>query len=124
MKKLIPLLAIGILMTSPTAFALSASDAKECQALAKSFGPAKTDVEAKMAERDKLAAEAEALGEAWQNAQNVRTLGEDAAAQADAFKARYEAKKDDFRAVEAELFQRSQKLNTNFARYNSLCVDE
>ena len=122
MKKLIPLFALALMMTVPSAAALSAQQAKECNALAQSFGPAKASLEKKMAERDRLASETEALGEAWENAENVRTLGADAAAEADALKVSFDAKKADFDAVQADLFEKSNKLNADFARFNTLCV--
>ena len=124
MKKLISLLALSLTLTVPMAAALTADEARECQALAESFGPAKTSLEQKVAERDTRAAEAEAAGEAWQNAENVRTLGAEAAAEADSLKAAYDAKKADFNAFEAELHSASTKLNANFARFNSLCVSD
>lgn len=124
MKKLISLFALGLVMTVPTAAALTADEARECQALAASFGPGKASLEAKVAERDALAVEAEAAGEAWENAENVRTLGAEAAAEADELRAVWEQKKEAFNVLEGELFEQSTKLNKDLARFNYMCVTE
>ena len=124
MKKLVSLLALSFALAVPVASALSVEDAKTCKALAESFGPAKTALEAKVAERDGLATEAEAAGEAWENAENVRTLGKEAAAEADALRVVFDEKKTAFEVVEADLFEKSQKLNADFARFNNLCVSD
>jgi len=124
MKKLISLLALSLAFAGPVASALTAEDAKTCKALAESFGPAKTALEAKVAERDGLATEAEAAGEAWENAENVRTLGAESAAEADALRVVFDEKKAAFNLVEADLFEKSQKLNADFARFNYLCVED
>ena len=124
MKKLVSLLAIGLVVIAPTASALTQGEARECQALAESFGPAKAILEAKVAERDTLAIETEAAGEAWENAENVRTLGAEAAAEADALKVTFEEKKASFNTFEADLFERSQAFRKNSARFNNLCVTD
>ena len=124
MKKLLSLLALSLAFAVPVASALSTEDAKTCKTLAESFGPAKTALEAKLAERDGLATEAEAAGEAWENAENVRTLSQEAAAQADALRVVFDEKKAAFEVVEADLSERSQKLNADFARFNKLCVKD
>lgn len=124
MKKLCSLVALSLALTAPMAAALTADEARECQALAASFGPAKSALETKIAKRDALAAEAEVIGEAWENAENVRTLGAEAAAEADALKITFEDQKTAFNALEAEIFEESRKLNKGFTRFNNLCVTE
>jgi len=124
MKKFITLLALSLAFAVPVASALSAEDAKTCKALAESFGPAKTALEAQVVERDRLALEAEAAGEAWENAENVRTLSPEAASEADALRVTFDEKKAAFNVVEADLFEKSQKLNADFARFNNLCVKD
>lgn len=124
MKKIVSLLAIGFVLAIPAASALTQGEVRECQALSQSFGPAKAALTAKVTERDALAVEAEAAGETWENAENVRTLGAEAAAEADALRVRFDEKKAAFELVEAELFEASQKLNKDFARFNTLCVTE
>jgi len=124
MKKLISLLAFSFALAVPIASALSTEDAKTCKALAESFAPAKAALEAQVAERDRLALEAEAAGEAWENAENVRTLSPEAAGEADALSVTFDEKKNAFNVVEADLFEKSQKLNADFARFNNLCVTD
>jgi len=124
MKKRISLLALGLILAIPAASALTQGEARECQALAASFGPAKAALEAQVSERDGLAAEAEAAGEAWENAENVRTLGADEAAAADALRISFDERKAAFELVEADLFEKSQTLNKDFARFNNLCVTD
>lgn len=124
MKKSISFLLLSLFIALPTASALTQAEARECQALAKTLGPAKTALEAQVAERDSLAAAAEAAGEAWENAENVRTLGAEKAAQADTLRVTFDEKKAAFELVEADLFEKSRKLNADFARFNNLCVTE
>ena len=124
MKKLISLLVLGLMLAAPSAAALTADEARECQALANSFGPAKAAVNKKVAERDALAEATEAAGEAWENAENVRTLSAEAAAEADELRAVWEEKKVEFNALESDLFTQSTKLNKDLARFNYLCVTE
>ena len=124
MKKIIPLLALAFIAAIPAASALTQKQVRECQALAGSFGPGKTALEAKVLERDTLAVEAEAAGEAWENAENVRTLGADEAAEADRLRVIFEDNKAAFEIVEADLHRASSKLNADFARFNSLCVTD
>lgn len=124
MTKLLSVLVLGAILISPAAFGLTGEQARECQGLAKSFGPAKAALEKQVAERDALAASAEAAGEAWENAENVRTLGAEKAAEADALRITFDERKAAFERVEADLFEKSQKLNSDFARFNALCVSE
>ncbi len=124
MRKIVSLFALGFILAAPAASALTQAQARECRMLAETLGPAKAALQVRVAERDALAAEAEAAGEAWENAENVRTLGEDAAAQADSLRVTFDEKKAAFELVEAELFEHSQKLNANFNRFNNLCVTE
>lgn len=124
MKKRASLLALSFILASPAAFALTQSQARECQALAGSFAPARADLEAKVAQRDALALEAEAAGEAWENAENIRTLSADKAAEADALRESFEAKKAEFEVIEESLHIASSKLNRDFSRFNTLCVSD
>ena len=124
MKKIASLLALGFILAIPAASALTQEQARECRALAESLGPAKAALETRVAERDGLAAEAEAAGEAWENAENVRTLGAEAAAEADALKITFQDKKAAFELVEADLFENLQKLTADSNRFNNLCVTE
>ena len=122
MKKLISLLALGFVLAIPAASALTQAQLRECQALSKSIGPATASLEEKNLERDALAEETEAAGEAWENAENIRTLSADKAAIADSLKATYEDFKDRLNTFEGELFDSSQKLNKDVFRFNTLCV--
>lgn len=122
MKKLIPLLALSFVLAVPAASALTQAQIRECQALSKSIGPTKAALEEQVSERDALAEDTEAAGEAWENAENVRTISSERAATADRLKAIYEDYKDRLNTFEADLFDDSQKLNKDLLRFNTLCV--
>lgn len=124
MKKLLPLIAFSLLVSAPVASALTQAQVRECQALAQSLGPDKAALEAKVAERDALAAEAEATGEAWENAEAVRNFDAENAAAADALRLSFHEKKTAFENAETDLFGLSHRLDKDTARFNSLCVTE
>lgn len=122
MKKLAVLFTLSLVLATPIASALTQSEARECKALAASFAPAKTAIEAKLAKREGLAAEAEAAGEAWENAENIRTLSRETAKDAEALKKIFQTRKADFERFEADLQSASEKLNADFNRFNTLCA--
>lgn len=124
MKKLLSLIAFSLLVSAPMASALTQAQIRECQALAQSLGPDKATLEVKVAERDALAAKAEAAGEAWENAEAVRNFGAENAAAADALRLSFDEKKAAFESVESDLFERSSKFNKDTSRFNYLCVAE
>ncbi len=124
MKKFISLIALSLLIAAPTASALTEDEVKECNSLAQSFGPNQKKIEAKVAERDVFAEETEAAGEAWENAENVRSLSADAAAEADELRATWERMKNEFDVIESELFELSRKHEANAARFNNVCVKD
>ena len=124
MKKFIAIVALSLALTAPVAPAFAGVDENECQTLASSFGPAKELVDRKKAELEVLAAQAEEAGELWQNAENVRTLGADAASEADALRVAYDQKKAAFNTVDIEFFDASSDLNRNITYFNRVCVTD
>ena len=124
MKKLIFIFALSTMLATPFASALTPEEIRECQTLAASFAPTKKAIEGKVAERDVLAADTEAAGEAWQNAQNVRYLTPERAAEADALRLVWDQKKEAFNTFESELWEMSNNLKKDSRRFNLLCATD
>lgn len=70
-----------------------------------------------------LADEAEAAGEAWENAEALRNFSADNAAEADALKASFDEAKARFYSFENRLREDTNALNRDANEFNSICAD-
>lgn len=114
-------LAIGFATLAPAA-ALTPTEVHECQTLASGFTAKQAKYQALSAERDALALKAETLGEAWENAEQLRHFSPEAAAEADEAEVVYEDAKIAFETSEAEFQTFGAALNSDIQRFNTLCA--
>ena len=120
---LIPLLAMVALPLS-SASALTAKEARACNAMAASFAPKKTEFEALSTQRDKLVVEVEDAGVVWDDAEALRNFSAGHAEDADAKKAAYDDAVARFDGVEQAYRVTGAQLNEDFAAYNRKCVTD
>ena len=121
MKRLFPLVALTLCSYLPAA-ALTESEVRQCNAMAATFAPKQAEFEAKTAERDALALQAEDAGEAWENAEALRAFGAEGAAEADAAKRVHEEAVAAFEAFQYAWQSMGQQLNTDIAAFNAKCL--
>ncbi|GAB5459585.1 MAG: hypothetical protein Hens3KO_26150 [Henriciella sp.] len=103
------------------ASALSAAEIKQCQALGASMKVRHVELTEKGESRKAIAADVEALGELWEEAETIRNFSRQHAADADEKKAVYEAKKSEFRRIEMSFQADANQLNRDVADYNAVC---
>ena len=120
---MIPLLALLVLPVS-TASALTAQEAKACQAMAASFAPKKVEFDGLVTRRDALVIEVEEAGDVWEAAEALRNFSAGHAAEADAKKATYDEAVKQFDGVEQAYRVTGAQLNEDFAAYNAKCAIE
>ena len=119
----ISLLAAVVLPVS-TASALTAKEAKACQAMAATFGPKKADFDGLVTRRDALVIEVEEAGDVWEAAEALRNFSAGHAAEADAKKTVYDEAVKEFDRVEQAYRVTGAQLNEDFAAYNAKCATE
>ena len=125
MMKHFAIAALFATLAVPVAFAdLTAAQVERCEMLGQTFAIKKANVARAEEARDVLAAEAEALGEAWENAEAVRNFGNANAAEADAALVAFEDAKKKFNFAEQALRSQSRMLAQDAAVYNSACVQQ
>ncbi len=124
MKRIFFLSFAALLFASASSVALTPTEAADCRSLAATFAPRKAALDEKIETRDALAAEAEAFGEAWENAAALQSFSRAAADEADAAKAEFDAAKDRFEQAEADVQSTGAALNADFRRFNAGCVKE
>lgn len=122
MMKLIASLAVTAALLAPSALAMSQDDVRRCNAMAASFKAKKAEYDAAQKVRDARATAAEAWGEDWENAEALRSFGEDHASKADAAKAAYDAAKSEFSKAEMAAQSIGRMLNDDIAAYNASCA--
>ncbi|MEM7007315.1 MAG: hypothetical protein AAF498_15670 [Pseudomonadota bacterium] len=123
MKRLL-LLALLVAPISVPAFALTETEARQCRAMAATFGPKKAEFDEMTMTRDELAAAAEAAGEDWENAEALRGFSPEAAAEADVLKVAYEAARAEFEQTQYAWSAVGRQLNADFAAFNAKCSSE
>ncbi len=126
MKKAISLLVTALTLSAfavPSASALTAKQVRECKALHASFPARTADIKRDEAELERLAELAERAGDAWQNAENIRTLSAEHAAEADALRAPYDAARDTFNTADAAFYEKSKRLKDDQFKFNTVCVN-
>lgn len=124
MKRSILFLAAVIAALAAPASALTASEVRQCQAMAATFAPKKADFDTLTATRDTLADEAEMAGDIWENAEALRHFSIEAAAEADAARVIYDEAVEAFDNAEYALRAQGAQLNQDFAAYNAKCVKD
>lgn len=124
MKRIVFLSLVAVLFASTSSVALTPTEAADCRSLAATFAPRKAALDEKIKTRDTLAAEAEALGEAWENAAALRAFSREAAAEADTAKAEFDAAKARFEQAETDVQSTGASLNADFRRFNATCVKD
>ncbi len=125
MMKHFAIAALFATLAAPVAFAdLTAAQVERCEMLGQTFAIKKANVARAEEARDALAAEAEALGEAWENAEAVRNFGDANAAEADAALIAFEDAKKKFSFAKQALRSQSRMLAQDSAVYNAACVNE
>ena len=125
MMKHFAIAALFATLAVPVAFAdLTAAQVERCEMLGQTFAIKKANVARAEEARDALAAEAEALGEAWENAEAVRNFGDANAAEADAALIAFEDAKKKLNFAEQALRSQSRMLAQDAAVYNAACVNE
>lgn len=108
-------------MALPAA-ALSASEIRQCKALSASMKVRHGELTQKGESRTELAADVEAAGDVWEDAEVIRNFSSSHAADADAKKAIYETKKAEFRRIEMSFQADANQLNRDAADYNAACA--
>lgn len=125
MKKFASLLTLSLFVGAvslPAASALTPKQVRECKALHASFPQRTADIQKDQQKLLELAEVAERAGEAWQNAENVRTLSPEHAAEADALRPAYEQTRDAFNAADAAFFEKTKKFNDDQFKFNTVCA--
>lgn len=122
MKHIFIPLALLVAASMPSASAMTANEARACNAMAASFGPKKADFEILVAERDRLVLVVEETGDAWEAAEALRNFSAQHAADADARKAAYDNAVVQFDAAEMAYRVTGAQLNEDFAAYNAKCA--
>ena len=115
------LIAGTMVMTVPTAAAMSQDDVRRCQAMWKTFGPKAEEVEELTAIRADAEAHRDLMAEAWENAEVMRNFGE---AQADAANsARIDLNKAQLAldGADAALRSAAQMYNRDVTAFNQSC---
>ena len=105
-----------------TANANGASDVKACKAMAATLAPKQADITKMTASRDEAAAQVEATGEAWEDAETHRLVSPGHAATADTAKAAYESAKQAFARQEMALQASVSQYNDDIAAFNGRCA--
>lgn len=123
MNKLLCLIALGAIFATPTVFAQSADEARECSTLAKNLQAKQRRFTANSAERDTLLEKAEEAGEIWQNAENIRSPEPESIVKADEARIVYDKAIEDFDTAELALRGFGAQLNLDIAQYNRKCVE-
>ncbi|MEM1391426.1 MAG: hypothetical protein AAGG45_10120 [Pseudomonadota bacterium] len=117
--------ALAMLVLSiPTASALTNPEARQCNALGKSLKARQADAKAKAQMRESLLIEVEAAGDAWEEAEELRNFSNEYASKADTTKATYETLKANLLQEELLLQDLVGRMNQDVARYNRTCVKD
>lgn len=114
--------ALAAFMLAAPALALTADDARLCNAMAESFVPKQEAIAEQVAERDVLAARTEELGLAYELAEEQRAFSAGHAATADAARAEWESARDETLRAERGLQAAIQQLNEDVAQFNARCA--
>lgn len=125
MKRFVSLLALSFCVSAlsvPAASALTPKEVRECKALHASFPQRTADIQKDQERLLELAEVAERAGEAWQNAENVRTLSAEHAAEADALRPAYEQTRDAFNSADAAFFEKTKKFKDDQFKFNTVCA--
>lgn len=122
MKKTLSLIALGLLVVVPSAFALTPAEIRQCQAMASTFSVKQAELTEQAALRDQLAETAELAGEEWENAEALRAFGAEQAEEADALRVTYDEAVAAFDGIEYALRDKTAKFNADLNAFNTKCV--
>lgn len=114
--------AFAALTLGAPALAMTASEARQCNAMAESLAPKQAAIAERLATRDALAAQTEQLGEVFDLAQEQRNFSPEHAAVADEARAAWEASRNETLRIEGALQSDVRQLNTDVAQYNARCT--
>lgn len=125
MIKQIAISAFLLAAIAPVASAqMTTAQVERCQMLGQTFDIKKANVATATEKRDALAADAEAKGEAWENAEALRLFSADKAAVADAAKAAFDEARKAFNFANMALRSQTRMLQQDSAVYNAACAAE
>ena len=113
-----------LVLSIPTASALTNPEVRQCNALGKSLKARQADAKAKAETRESLLVEVETAGDIWEEAEEERLFSQDHASKADTTKATYETLKADLLQEELLLQDLVSRINQDVARYNRICVKD
>jgi hypothetical protein len=115
--------SVAVLMALPAAAdSLSPKQFERCQAMKATLAPKQAEITEATAKRDALAEKAEALGEAYEDAQVMRLASASNAKAADAAKAEFDAARRTVAQAEFALQSNARQFNQDVADYNQSCT--
>tara|TARA_R110002020_G_scaffold309301_2_gene525185 strand:+ start:9498 stop:9893 length:396 start_codon:yes stop_codon:yes gene_type:complete len=120
-RLLLASLALAVAMPA-AADSLSPKQVERCKAMQLTLAPKKAELEEATANRDALAAKAEALGEGYEDAQVMRLASASNAKAADTAKAEFDAAKRAFAQADFALQANARQFNQDVADYNQSCA--
>jgi len=115
--------AAAMVIAAPSS-ALGQERAEQCRAMAATFEAKQAEVLALQEAQATLAAEAEALGAAWEVQEEQRLFSPAHAEAADAARAAFEAKRSEAMRAAMDLRSKAQMLNTDTAQFNARCAGD
>ena len=115
-RLLLASLALAVAMPA-AADSLSPKQVERCKAMQVTLAPKKAELEEATANRDALAAKAEALGEGYEDAQVMRLASASNAKAADTAKAEFDAAKRAFAQADFALQANARQFNQDVADY-------